>query len=52
MLPRIHFRTELHLDWPTVALALHLNEDMNELREQNRRLRLVLPSPSKSNIAN
>jgi chaperone modulatory protein CbpM len=33
---------DLELDWPAVALALDLIEDLHRLREENRRLRRQL----------
>ncbi len=33
---------DLELDWPAVALALELTEDLQRLREENQRLRRQL----------
>lgn len=33
---------DLELDWPAVALALDLNEDLRRLREENQRLKRML----------
>ena len=33
---------DLELDWPAVALALELNEELHRLREENQRLRRQL----------
>jgi chaperone modulatory protein CbpM len=35
-------QSDLELDWPAVALALDLSEDLHRLREENRRLRRLL----------